>query len=150
MLIFQKKTCKERLLCFRLLLILKPCYNYHCMFVPVHVYTLKKCLFSFFLHIEAKLSLKMRGYPQFSFWISIAPDMIYLSHIVMIWGKYFLLVGTVLSSTQNRTPPRLPRLNHGYTREYRRLKKGAVQRQRQNTKGSNRLGLKPSCNCPVP
>ena len=64
-------------------------------FVPVHMYTLKfgekitfhhfskKCLFSVFLHniIEVQLSLKMRGYPQFSFWISIAPDMISLSHI---------------------------------------------------------------------
>ena len=38
----------------------------------------------------------MRGYPQFSFWISIAPDMIYLSHIVIIWETYFPLVGTVL------------------------------------------------------
>ena len=38
----------------------------------------------------------MRGYPQFSFWISIAADMIYLSHIVIIWEKYFPLVGTVL------------------------------------------------------
>ena len=26
----------------------------------------------------------MRGYPQFSFWISIAPDMIYLSQIVTV------------------------------------------------------------------
>ena len=39
---------------------------------------------------------KMRGYLQFSFWISIAPDMIYLSHTVIIWEKYFPLVGTVL------------------------------------------------------
>ena len=38
----------------------------------------------------------MRGYPQFSFWISIAPDMIYLSHTVITWEKYFPLVGTVL------------------------------------------------------
>ena len=38
----------------------------------------------------------MRGYPQLSFWISIAPDMIYLSHIVIIWEKYFPLVGIVL------------------------------------------------------
>ena len=30
---------------------------------------------------------KMSGYPQFSFWISIAADMIYLSHIVIIWEK---------------------------------------------------------------
>ena len=38
----------------------------------------------------------MRGYPQFSFWILIAADMIYLSHIVIIWEKYSPLVGTVL------------------------------------------------------
>ena len=29
----------------------------------------------------------MHGYPQFSFWISIATDIIYLSHIVIIWEK---------------------------------------------------------------
>ena len=40
----------------------------------------------------------MRGYPQFSFWISIVADMIYLSHIVIIWEKYFPLVGTVLKN----------------------------------------------------
>ena len=27
---------------------------------------------------------KMSGYPQFSFWISIAADMIYLSHIPVL------------------------------------------------------------------
>ena len=44
----------------------------------------------------------MRGYPQFSFWISIVPDMMYLSHIqvtvVIIWEKYFPLVGTFLKN----------------------------------------------------
>ena len=30
-LIFKKKTYKEQLLCYHLLLILKPCYNYHCI-----------------------------------------------------------------------------------------------------------------------
>ena len=35
----------------------------------------------------------MRGYPQFSFWISIAPDMIYLSHIVIIWEKILPISG---------------------------------------------------------
>ena len=30
-LIFQKKTYKEQLLCYHLLLILKLCYNYHCV-----------------------------------------------------------------------------------------------------------------------
>ena len=39
-LIFLKKTYKEQLLCYHLLLILKLCYNY-IAFVPVHVYTLK-------------------------------------------------------------------------------------------------------------
>ena len=37
----------------------------------------------------------MRGYPQFSFWISIAPDMIYLSHTVIVWEKILLINGTV-------------------------------------------------------
>ena len=36
----------------------------------------------------------MRGYPQFSYWISIAPDMIYLSHIVIIWEKILPISGT--------------------------------------------------------
>ena len=40
-LIFQKKTYKEQLLCYHLLLILKPCYNIVIAFVPVHLYTLK-------------------------------------------------------------------------------------------------------------
>ena len=37
----------------------------------------------------------MRGYPKFSFWISIAPDhdMIYLSHIVIIWEKILPISG---------------------------------------------------------
>ena len=35
----------------------------------------------------------MRGYPQFSFWTSIAPDMIYLSHIVIIWEKILPISG---------------------------------------------------------
>ena len=30
-LVFQKKTYKEQLLCHHLLLILRPCYNYHCI-----------------------------------------------------------------------------------------------------------------------
>ena len=34
----------------------------------------------------------MHGYPQFSFWISIAPDMIYLSHIVIIWEKILPII----------------------------------------------------------
>ena len=35
----------------------------------------------------------MRGYPQFSFWISIAADMIHLSHIVIIWVKILPISG---------------------------------------------------------
>ena len=35
----------------------------------------------------------MRGYPQFSFWISIAPDIIYLSHKVIIWEKILPISG---------------------------------------------------------
>ena len=65
-------------------------------FVPAHVYSLKfgeKITFNIFLKnaYSAFFSIillkhysyrwKMRGYPQFSFWISIVPDMIYLSHI---------------------------------------------------------------------
>ena len=68
-LIFQKKTYKEQLLCYHLLLILKPCYNYHCICASSRVHAeiwgkitfyhfSKKRLFSVFLHIEAQLSLK--------------------------------------------------------------------------------------------
>ena len=68
-------------------------------FVPVHVYTLKfgeKRLFiifvkhaysAFFAILRRSYLWKMRGYPQFSFWISIAPDMVFLPHIVIIWQK---------------------------------------------------------------
>ena len=91
---------------------LTPCYIQNIIaFVPVHVYTLKfgekitfyhfskKCLFGVFLHIEAQLSLKNAWLPQFSFWISIAPDMIYLSHKVIIWEQIHPLVDTILNST---------------------------------------------------
>ena len=75
-LIFQKKTYKEQLLCYHLLLILKPCYNYHCVWAS---HTLKfgeknnflsiskKCLFSVFLHIKAQLSLKNAWLPPVFF-----------------------------------------------------------------------------------
>ena len=60
------------MLCYHLLLILKPCYNYHCICVSSRVHPeiwgnitfyhfSKKCLFSVFLHIEAQLSLKNAG-----------------------------------------------------------------------------------------
>ena len=38
-LIFQKKTYKEQLLCYHLLLILKPCYNYHCICASSRVHS---------------------------------------------------------------------------------------------------------------
>ena len=77
-LIFQKKTYKERLLCYHLLPILKPCYNYHCICASsrVHFEILgkitfyhfsKKRLFSVFLHIEAQLSLKNAWLPPVFF-----------------------------------------------------------------------------------
>ena len=41
----------------------------------------------------------MRGYPQFSFWISITPVKIYTSCIITQQGKKYLkLVGTVLNA----------------------------------------------------
>ena len=40
----------------------------------------------------------MRGYSQFSFWISIAPDMIYLSHIVIIWEKILPITGLEIAT----------------------------------------------------
>jgi len=48
---------------------------------------LKNAYSAFFSTLKHSYLWKMRGYPQFSFWISIAPDMIYLSHIVIIWEK---------------------------------------------------------------
>ena len=74
-------------------------------FVPVHVYTLKfwekitfiiclKNVYSAFFSILKRSYLwKMCGYPQFSFWISIAPDMIYLSYLVIIWEKILPISG---------------------------------------------------------
>ena len=86
------------------LLILKPCYNYQCIWASSRVpfefeekitfyHFSKKCLFSIFRHIEAQLPLKNGGYPRFSFWISIAPDMIYLCHIIIIWEKILPISG---------------------------------------------------------
>ena len=71
-LIFQKKTYKEQLLCYHLLLILKPCYNYHCIFASsrVHSEIWGKnifCLLSVFLHIGAQLSLKNARLPPVFF-----------------------------------------------------------------------------------
>ena len=43
----------------------------------------------------------MRGYPLFSFWISITPVKIYISCIVINRGKnIFELVGTVLKTSE--------------------------------------------------
>ena len=62
--------------------------------MPVHVYILKKNAHSAFFSILKRSYLwKMRGYPQFSFWISIAPDMIYLSHLGIIWEKILPISG---------------------------------------------------------
>ena len=41
------------------------------------------CILLFFKIIVASLSLKMGGYPQFSFWISIALDKICFPRIVI-------------------------------------------------------------------
>ena len=38
-LIFQKMMYKEQLLCYHLLLILKPCCNYHCISASLHVHS---------------------------------------------------------------------------------------------------------------
>ena len=46
----------------------------------------------------------MRGYPQFSFWISITLVKIYISCIIINQGKNtFELVGTVLKLIQHRS-----------------------------------------------
>ena len=41
----------------------------------------------FFSILKHSYLWKMRGYPSFFFWISIARDMIFLSQIVIIWEK---------------------------------------------------------------
>ena len=47
----------------------------------------------------------MRGYPQFSFWISIALVKIYISYIIINRGKNtFELVGAVLKETDSIVP----------------------------------------------
>ena len=57
------------------------------------------CILELFTNIVHELSLKMRGYPQFSFWISVTLVKIYLSCIIINWGKNtFELVGTVLNT----------------------------------------------------
>ena len=101
---FQKKTYKEQLLCYHLLLILKPCCNYHCIPASLREHSeiwgkttfyhfSKKCLFSVFLHIEAQLSLKNARLPPVVFLDSIAADVIYLSHTVIIWEKLLPISG---------------------------------------------------------
>ena len=51
----------------------------------------------------------MRGYPQFSFWISTAPDMIYLYQIVIIWEKILPISGHSPLTPANR---RLPQVSY--------------------------------------
>ena len=107
-LIFQKKTYKEQLLCYHLLLILKLCYNYHCVCASSRVHSeiwgkitsyhfSKKCLFSVFLHIEAQLSLKNAWLPPVFFLDFNSPwyDLL-VSHSHYLGKKYFPLVGTLL------------------------------------------------------
>ena len=56
------------------------------------------CILKLFTNIVHELSLKMRGYPQFSFLISITLK-IYISCIIINRGKNsFELVGTVLKA----------------------------------------------------
>ena len=44
----------------------------------------------------------MRGYPQFSFWISLTLVKIYIFRIIVNWGKHtFELVGTILKGVIN-------------------------------------------------
>ena len=64
-----------------------------------HHFLKKKAHWAFFSILKRSYLWKMGVYnPQFSFWNWIAPDMIYLSHIVIIWEKkYFPFVGTVLN-----------------------------------------------------
>ena len=73
---FQKKTYKEQLVCYHLMLILK-FVTIMIAFVPVPVYTFgkkitfyhfsKQCLSSVVLHIEAQLSLKNAWLPPVFF-----------------------------------------------------------------------------------
>ena len=58
-----------------------------------HISKKKKAHSSFFSKLKRSYLWKMCGYPQFSFWNSIAPDMIYLSHIVIIWEKILPICG---------------------------------------------------------
>ena len=52
---------------------------------------LKNAYSAFFSILKRCYLWKMRGYSQFSFWISISHDMIYLSHI--IWEKILPISG---------------------------------------------------------
>ena len=55
------------------------------------------CILKLFTNIIHQLSLKMHGYPQFSFWISVVLIKIYISCIIINRGKNtFELVSTVL------------------------------------------------------
>ena len=79
--------------------------------MPVDVYTqkfgekklfiifLKNVYSAFFSILKRSYLRKMRGYPQLSFWMSIAPDMIYLSPMVVIWEKILPISGTALKNT---------------------------------------------------
>ena len=45
------------------------------------------CNLKLFTNIVLELSLKMRGYPEFSFWISMTLGKIYISCIIINRGK---------------------------------------------------------------
>ena len=55
------------------------------------------CILNFLQMLFMNCLGKMRGYPQFPFWISMTLVKIYISCIIIKWGKNtFELVGTVL------------------------------------------------------
>ena len=87
----------------------------------LYIIFLKNAYSAFFSILKRSYFWKMRGYPQFSFWISIAPDMIYLSHIVIIWEKYFPLVGNVL---------KLKRKSFNFLKRQQRAWNSAYERKR--------------------
>ena len=98
------------MLCYHLLLILKPCCNYHCICASLRVHSeiwgkitfyhfSKKCLFSVFLHIEAQLSLKNAWLPPVFFLDFNSPWYDLLVSDSHTWEKKnFPLVGAVLKS----------------------------------------------------
>ena len=106
MLIFPKATYKKSCSYVIICCLFKNLVTIIIAFVPVYVYTpkfgeknnffiifLKNAYSAFFSILKRSYLWKMRRYPQLSFWISIALDMIYLSHIVITWKKILLTSG---------------------------------------------------------